>query len=431
MGAFFKCFLWVVLVATGLCQTAMAAELVMPFACAAQGGTAGGAVQLAPSAETAYKIVGARQEQIFAACRGGKSETCENLMVHRFMIQCGNAKVSWAQVVQAASRLGIEVPQGLPQGYAPAGALNARFVFPALARFNPFQTEVETEQLSPDGVVTHDEGGAAARVAAWRTEVHADMAPNGSSGAFRVGAIISFLMALLLGASLIAAGRWRLPQLTTAVLLGRAPEFLQRFAHWSREGFNRVQASVGQNVALAWDWMRGGAQNSGDAELSNAAAVAIARLIEAELQVAMLPSGLLLREVLLSELDRVRERLNNVTRDLERRQKDKSAAMIRAVLRELERIARIAHGAGKDQGYEASGSDAQAPGMPKSVPEAYRVLGINADAEPAVTKKLVDALRMSWHPDYARDNEDRIKREDRMKQINAAWDLIKDGRKAA
>ena len=69
--------------------------------------------------------------------------------------------------------------------------------------------------------------------------------------------------------------------------------------------------------------------------------------------------------------------------------------------------------------------------MPQSVAEAYRVLGINAAAEPAVTKKLVDALRMSWHPDYARDNADRIKREDRMKQINAAWDLIKDGRKAA
>ena len=69
--------------------------------------------------------------------------------------------------------------------------------------------------------------------------------------------------------------------------------------------------------------------------------------------------------------------------------------------------------------------------MPQSVTEAYRVLGINADAEPAVTKKLVDALRMSWHPDYARDEADRQKREDRIKQINAAWDLIKDQRKAA
>ncbi len=427
MGAFFKRLSWVVLVATGLSQTAAAEDLLMPFSCTGQDG----AVQIAPSAETAYRIVSARQEQIFAACRGGATGSCENLMVHRFMIQCGNAKVSWAQVVQAASRHGIEVPQGLPQGFAPAGALKARFVFPALARFNIFRSEVETEPLSADGVEGHEDGEAAARVAAWRTEVRADIVPQSSSGAFRVAAIVSLLMVLLLSASLFAAGRWRLPQWQAAALRGLMPELFQRFAHWSRAGFERAQASVDHKFGRAWDWMRGGAQRSGDTELTNAAAVAMARLIEAELHVATMPSALLLREVLLSELDRVRERLNSVTRDLERRPKDQSAGMIRAVLRELERIGRIAHGADKDQRHEAGTSGVQAPGMPQSVIEAYRVLGINADAEPAVTKKLVDALRMSWHPDYARDSGDRRKREERMKQINAAWDLIKDVRKAA
>lgn len=431
MGLFYKRLLWVVLVATGLAQTAAADELVMPFACTASAG----AVQLTPSAETAYKVMGARQEQIFAACRGAKSATCENLMVHRFTIQCGGANVSWAHVVQAANRLGIDVPHGLPNGYAPAGALKARFVFPALARFNAVQSEVETEQLSPEGVTARDDGDASTRVAAWHTEVRADMAPRGTSGAVRVGVIVSFLLALLFGGSLIAAGHWRIPYLSAALsavmLRGYVPEFSQRFAGWSRHSVERVRASLGQTFGRAWDWMRGPALDPADTELANAAAVAMARLIEAELHVATLPAGLLLREVLLSELDRVRERLNSVTRDLERRPKDKSSGMIRAILRELERIRRIAQGAGNDQRHKAGSGEDQASGMPQSVTEAYRVLGINVDAEPAVTKKLVDALRMSWHPDYARDNADRIKREDRMKQINTAWDLIKDGRRAA
>jgi DnaJ-domain-containing protein 1 len=416
VGAVFKRLLWVALVATGFSRTAAAEELIMPFSCAVQDG----AVQLAPSAETTYKIAGARQEQIFSACRGSTTGTCEIMMVHRFAIQCVGAKASWAQVVQAASRLGIEVPQGLPQGFAPAGTLKARFVFPALARFNSFRSEVETEQLSADGVAAHDDGEAAARVAAWHTEVRADMAPQGSVGAFGVGAIVSFLMLLLIGASLMAAGRWRMLQFSGAMLRERVPRYVQQLASWSSESFGR-----------AWHWMRGEGENSGDAELANAAAVAMARLIEAELHVAALPSGLLLREVLLSELDRVRERLNSVTRDLDRRPKDKSAGMIRSVLRDLERIGRIAHGAGKDQRHEPGSSAGQTAGTPQSVTEAYRVLGINVDAEPAVTKKLVDALRMSWHPDYARDEADRLKREDRIKQINAAWDLIKDQRRAA
>ena len=69
--------------------------------------------------------------------------------------------------------------------------------------------------------------------------------------------------------------------------------------------------------------------------------------------------------------------------------------------------------------------------MPQSIGEAYRILGINPDAAPQIAKKLVDALRMSWHPDHARDEPDRLRREERMKQINAAWDMIKSQRVAA
>ena len=79
----------------------------------------------------------------------------------------------------------------------------------------------------------------------------------------------------------------------------------------------------------------------------------------------------------------------------------------------------------------ASGFRGDETDVPRSVVEAYQVLGLNSNAAPEVAKKLVDALRMSWHPDYAEDEGDRRRRENRMKQINAAWDIVNGRREAA
>lgn len=64
--------------------------------------------------------------------------------------------------------------------------------------------------------------------------------------------------------------------------------------------------------------------------------------------------------------------------------------------------------------------------IPRTHAEALRVLGmgVTREASPASIKKVVDGLRMSWHPDYAENEADRTVRELRMKQINAAWDII-------
>jgi hypothetical protein len=56
--------------------------------------------------------------------------------------------------------------------------------------------------------------------------------------------------------------------------------------------------------------------------------------------------------------------------------------------------------------------------------EAYAFLGVNASASEMALKKAVNALRECWHPDLATNEEDRRLREIRIKQINAAWDLI-------
>jgi hypothetical protein len=65
--------------------------------------------------------------------------------------------------------------------------------------------------------------------------------------------------------------------------------------------------------------------------------------------------------------------------------------------------------------------------IPQTRAEAMQILGmgVSPDTTEVAVKRLVDGLRMSWHPDLAKDETDRQMREFRVKQINAAWDLIR------
>ena len=69
--------------------------------------------------------------------------------------------------------------------------------------------------------------------------------------------------------------------------------------------------------------------------------------------------------------------------------------------------------------------------MPANASEAFALLGVNPDADEKIVKKVVDGLRQSWHPDLARDEDDRLRREQRMKGINVAWELIRCRRQEA
>jgi hypothetical protein len=68
--------------------------------------------------------------------------------------------------------------------------------------------------------------------------------------------------------------------------------------------------------------------------------------------------------------------------------------------------------------------------IPQTRAEALQMLGmgVSRDATETAMKKIVDGLRLSWHPDLAKDEADRQLREYRLKQINAAWDLIQGKR---
>ncbi len=393
-------------------------ELVMPFACHADRGD----VRLAASNETSYRILGRRDEQAFVMCRSNSSG-CTTMMVHRFVIDCDGEKTAWWRVAQAARSLGVDMPSGLPAGFAPVSSLAGRLLLPALAPSASATMKVSMQDLSPNSVTDEADERDERAAPGWVTVVNADIRADGNTGVARVSAAVLSILMVLLAASMIAAGRWRMPAISMVELPGAARTVTSQVYRQSRG----LALAIRRRGGELWQTWQRSSDTASDEGLANALAMVHARLAETELAVATLPSDLLLRDVLTSEIDRVRERAAATEKQLRRTSPQKSASAVRAMLRELDRISRIAQSAA----YGPARDVRDEPELPRSIGEAYQMLGVNPDAAPAVAKKLVDALRMSWHPDHARDEPDRVRREERMKQINIAWDLINGRREAA
>jgi hypothetical protein len=62
--------------------------------------------------------------------------------------------------------------------------------------------------------------------------------------------------------------------------------------------------------------------------------------------------------------------------------------------------------------------------LPVTRADALALLGLDTDASEAVIRKLVEALRQSWHPDLAKSEADRAAREVRIKAINVAAGIL-------
>lgn len=72
----------------------------------------------------------------------------------------------------------------------------------------------------------------------------------------------------------------------------------------------------------------------------------------------------------------------------------------------------------------AASFDAEVFVVPKTRSEALAVLGLSGAANETMIRKVVEALRQSWHPDTASSDDDRRVREARVKQINVAADIL-------
>ena len=141
-----------------------------------------------------------------------------------------------------------------------------------------------------------------------------------------------------------------------------------------------------------------------------------------------LPIALPLRQTLARELATAAQRLETLAHDRHDTAAEQRRVRVRlqTVVRDLQRLQEITESA-----FSSLGTDipqAHDIAEPRDKAEAYALLGVNADVNERVLKKLVDALRQSWHPDLARDDADRDRRERRIKQINVAWDVIQGKR---
>jgi hypothetical protein len=196
---------------------------------------------------------------------------------------------------------------------------------------------------------------------------------------------------------------------------------------WLRRRRDRPRTGIGQTVPALSQSLAGvrGPDVGAIEQLVGAAAKSLSHCRDC---LETLPVSMPLRQVIARELHASVERLEKLAAEPHGTAAEVRRIRLRlqAITRELQRLSAIAEGA-----LSSVGSAALIPVQltePRDRSEAYAVLGVNPDVEPRVLKKLVEALRQSWHPDQARDEADRRRREERIKQINVAWDIIQGRR---
>lgn len=410
-----------------MAPTSLRAEtLVVPFQCVVDAD----GPRLVPGPETAFPVLGLRLEQPFSVCRGKGASSCTLMMVHRFDVSCAGVRLSWAELLQRSRLAGRAIPNNLPSGFAPVSTVAGRFVLPSLALHTPGRADamsVDREELPPDVIVRPSQPQTEVHeVTGWNTVVTSEAAPSFELGALAgSGWTTTILLALATGVSALT---FLMHPGTAARLLAWWPgnDAPSRSGQGPTTGFAAGVARVLSGCRAAWESFSRSADYVAHDGADDYFPMVESRLSDVEMTIAALPSDLLLRDVLMSELAQLRARTQELSRRRRRQSPDRSAAACRAILRDLDRIQRIALTSAEavdETPYERATTAETA--TPRTVADAYKVLGLNADAPPPAAKKLVDALRMSWHPDLASDDSERAYREERMKQINVAWDMVK------
>jgi hypothetical protein len=462
-------------ICSGATITVAAEQLVMPFACEIDRGR----VALRPSAPRSYPILGERAEQGVTSCRTLAGD-CRAVVAQRFWVACGGARVPWVEIAAKArghglrsvwmdeGRMNVVLPRPpgspaptckstpgllglfesgrkclpwhkserlvLPRGFAPVAEVGARI---ETAAVETMVTGTAPARYVEDAVGTGAESSrprAAGRLGigaepfaeaelapaaavpdaarSWVTVVREERpvaAADADSMAWSVTAML---------ASLLSAMAWYAWRVNPGALIAVGGGLRAR--RW-RHGFERGARQLAQFAQLAQRTSR-----AGDASLVNGADAVAALLKQAEAEVAALTSARPLREALEAELGVVRQRLTVARAAITGSGGQPQRPAFRSLVRDLERIRRIVESAAASLAVPRAGVR-----MPRTRSEAYDVLGVNPDVNEAIVKKVADALRVSWHPDHAKDEEDRCAREARMKQLNIAWDLISARRREA
>lgn len=450
-------------------QAAARDRIALGFSCNVDNGR----VRIGPGADHTYPISGNRDQLPFTFCPPGDNGRCRTWLVHKFTVQCGGGRAMWNEIVAAAAgrvngRASIENGQllwqvsarpqvryvALPRGYAPLSVIGARILVddevpaktapipvrlpqsevslpvapppvppvpvpiapaPAIVTVAPIPTEPKSvASLPPQAVAVVEEAPppivsppvereahvpefpVAVQPASWRTFV--ETAGAAAAATREDGTILERNASF--GALLIVA----------TVLLLLSAIFVPRrkvgIADASFIAKTRVEpAGEGERAIVLRTRAEGQLVAITDA-LDRLAAVAPLRnalsrdLMASERRLAVVIAAISTSAVDADGWTRARRRLERINLD-------------------LDRLQMICEGAVTSlSGLRPAGA------VPRTLDEAFAALGVAPGVGEPILKKLVEALRVSWHPDLARSDADREARTARMTEINVAWDLI-------
>lgn len=442
--------LFTVIVAGGAAHAQSAEQIVLPFECTMAGGT----VRATPSSDQAYRILGAREVRPFRACSRQNPDRCRTFEIHRFTMNCGRDRVGWSDFYAAISRAtdqratleagrvvyrfgdrqnryetgGYPYPERprsggsgvveFPVGFAPLAGANAIFtpLDPRVAalengvegRFPQVQSEPLKEaplpERKPAPALSAPPVSAPSETAAIAPPPSpAGEAPVETSSTEKApipGTPSEPFAPTILNNP--AAGQVR----AAAEAHQRVPDTVVGAVEIPADPAADVAPSGGTSV-LGWE---------GTARMPD---LSVPPLMIA-LAIALATFGILLmilKKQAASPMGPVPAARGSVEPVLPGFSEPASRASS-GIGQEL--VVRDAPASPALAGPERVANN----GMPATRGEALETLGLSSDANDAVVRKVLEALRQSWHPDMATGEADRIAREERLKRINVAADIL-------
>jgi hypothetical protein len=438
-------------------------QIVLPYDC----NVVGGRVQVRPSGDQAYRIYGTRRQEQYRACSEQNPDWCRSFLVHRFTMACGRERADWPDVYAAISRItdgrafynndgrlyyrmGPREPRDsypfpeprratglveMPDGYAPIAGVDAIFtpLDPRVAALEDGGTAGEpranrdARTLSPAAAERPTFAPAVAPKAAEAPKVQDNGQPAGAkvvepSNAETPPAPLPHRPPLdekpleTSSTSLPATDSSKPGVADGKPAASAVPTILNNPAAKEVESASKTETVVAAAEvappppAATVEGPRVEGRSATGGSGISVPPLAFAILIAAATLATLLV--ILKKQAAMSvAAGPLRVPVEPVLPGLDPRLSPPPAGQALMVREEpsAPTLSKIA---------------ATVPGMPATREEALALLGLSAGATEPVIRKVVEALRQSWHPDLAADDADREAREERIKAINVAADLL-------
>lgn len=446
---------------------------VMPYTCT----VVSGRPILTPSDDRGYSVIGHREQREYSACSPMNPALCKKWTLYRFDLDCGGARVPWVSVAAAASagrngrswvehgRLHLEMPARwsmasddpcaqplsdenrwrpdgftrmcadrraqardpiieIPDGYAPMMGLDGIFVVEATPKANPNSPPFTARTSSPVKTAPP----ALLKPAPTSVESAASRATPSPSKVPQPTKDIGLPPAL----SVLNSHPEVAPKIINQ---GDSP---QKATNANASQASSRLPSASPNPALPWVTGSISASTGNTAQTSEATTASVsgepvssaATSLNTGMAAAMTITALgLIALTFFQWRERTQFRLTG-SHDLAAISLGDGTGRDITVARNVASVSWTTKATNLVEQEPTSLDIRSRPSIGDEIPQtrkqALQVLGMGVmpDVQDAAIKKIIDGLRQSWHPDHAQSVEERQLRELRMKQLNAAWDII-------